>query len=54
MTTDDRELFVVPFGQSSNSAAVDVVGDLDVDVDCATGYSCSSCAIPPRAVGGLR
>ena len=31
---------------------MDVVGDLDVD-DCATGSFCSSCAIPPRAVGGL-
>jgi hypothetical protein len=31
---------------------VDVVGDLDVD-DCATGSFFSSCAIPPRVVGGL-
>ena len=30
---------------------MDVVGDLDVD--CATGPFCSSCAIPPRVVGGL-
>ena len=35
----------------SDKSAVDVVGDLDVD--CATGSFCSSCAIPPRAVGGL-
>ena len=25
----------------------------DLDVDCATGSFCSSCAIPPRVVGGL-
>ena len=31
---------------------MDVVGDLDVE-DCATGSFCSSCAIPPRVVGGL-
>ena len=36
----------------SDKSAVDVVGDLDVD-DCATGSFCSSCAIPPRVVGGL-
>ena len=36
----------------SGKSAVDVVGDLDVD-DCATGSFCSSCAIPPRAAGGL-
>ena len=36
----------------SGKSAVDVVGDLDVD-DCATGSFCSSCAIPPRVVGGL-
>ena len=35
----------------SDKSAVDVVGDLDVD--CATGSFCSSCAIPPRVVGGL-
>ena len=35
----------------SDKSAVDVVGDLDVD--CATGPFCSSCAIPPRVVGGL-
>ena len=35
----------------SDKSAVDVVGDLDAD-DCATGSFCSSCAIPPRAVGG--
>jgi hypothetical protein len=35
----------------SDMSAVDVVGDLDVD--CATGLFCSSCAIPPRVVGGL-
>ena len=29
------------------------MGDLDLDVDCATGSFCSSCAIPPRVVGGL-
>ena len=36
----------------SDKSAVDVVGDLDVG-DCATGSFCSSCAIPPRVVGGL-
>merc|ERR1719240_2164221 len=36
----------------SDKSAVDVVGDLDVD-DCATGSFFSSCAIPPRVVGGL-
>ena len=35
----------------SDKSAVDVVGDLDVDY--ATGSFCSSCAIPPRVVGGL-
>ena len=38
-----------------DKSAVDVVGvfgGLDVD-DCATGSFCSSCAIPPRVVGGL-
>ena len=35
----------------SDKSAVDVVGDLDVD--CATESFCSSCAIPPRVVGGL-
>ena len=35
----------------SDKSAVAVVGDLDVD--CATGSFCSSCAIPPRVVGGL-
>ena len=35
----------------SDKSAVDVVGDLDVDY--ATGPFCSSCAIPPRVVGGL-
>ena len=38
-------------------SAVGVVGDLDLDADCATGPFCSSCmsscAIPPRVVGGL-
>ena len=36
----------------SDKSAVDVVGDLDVD--CATESFCSSCAIPPRVVGGLQ
>ena len=33
---------------------VAVAGNLErLDADCATGSFCSSCAIPPRVVGGL-
>jgi hypothetical protein len=35
----------------SDKSTVDVVGNLNVG--CATGSFCSSCAIPPRVVGGL-
>jgi len=35
----------------SDKSSVDVVGNLGVDY--ATGSFCSSCAIPPRVVGGL-
>ena len=35
----------------SDKSTVDVVGNLDVDY--ATRSFCSSCAIPPRVVGGL-
>ena len=52
---DDVDIIIVTMAVENKSVLIFLIADLgipDAD-DCATGSFCSSCAIPPRVVGGL-